>query len=59
LKARLARLGSWLSERAAERNAIAEYRSAWRLLQRMQRSKPPASQQASGFDAQSAEHRRR
>jgi hypothetical protein len=32
----MGRLRQWLSERRAERRAIADYRVAWRLLNRLQ-----------------------
>jgi hypothetical protein len=38
LNAVVARLEKWLSERNAERSAVAEYRTAWRRLHRLRRN---------------------
>jgi hypothetical protein len=37
LKTVVAKLEKWLSERNAERRAVAEYRTAWRRLHRLRR----------------------
>jgi hypothetical protein len=47
----IGRLRHWLSERRAERRAVAEYRVAWRLLNRLQHHR-----ELEASDKQSTDH---